>query len=289
MTWTLTPLCRLRVQLLRIVVHDLLRMVDGLCVGLARRLALGAGLDVVGVLLGEEVHDFALARGALVDGEGGAELAVGADVDDVEQVDGKVLAVVADEVVGGPLLTHVVDDHLGRLPQRLVVEARLAHLEGVPGAVGAVGGVDVLVGVDDVEVLVHPQLVRVVADQHGPVLRRVRVRPDLLRDHLAQARLLGEPLAREPSDRVPADLDLAVRAVGYGLLGRHGIWSVAQAQALLQRQFALQEALDGTFFGLVIAEFSVGDVGISSWLVQKLGFTRRKSGVGCRFSLTGMH
>ena len=53
----------------------------------------------------------------------------------------------------------------------------------------------------------HPQLMREVADEHGPVLRRIRVVFDLFRDHLAQPRVLGEPPARHATDGMPSHLD----------------------------------------------------------------------------------
>lgn len=85
----------------------------------------------------------------------------------------------------------------------------------------------------------HPQLVRVVADQHRPVLRRVRVAVDLVRDHLAQARLLGEPLPGEAADGVPADLDRARGAVAPRLRDGDGVGDVAEAGGALEGELAL--------------------------------------------------
>ena len=44
------------------------------------------------------------------------------------------------------------------------------------------------------------------AHKHSPMLRRIRILIGLLRNHLPQPRLLGEPLARETPDRMPSDL-----------------------------------------------------------------------------------
>lgn len=47
----------------------------------------------------KQIHDRAFAGGSLVNRKGGAELAMGANLDSFEQFDGEVLAVVADEIV----------------------------------------------------------------------------------------------------------------------------------------------------------------------------------------------
>lgn len=66
------------------------------------------------------------------------------------------------------------------------------------------------------------------------MLRRVRVLVDLIGDHLAQASLLGEPLAGEAADGVPADLDGAGGAVAPGLGDGDGVGDVAEAGGALE-------------------------------------------------------
>lgn len=89
----------------------------------------------------------------------------------------------------------------------------------------------------------HPQLVRVVADEDCPVLGRVWVVVDALGDHLAQTRVLGEPLAGEPADGVPADLDIARLAIADGLCDGHDVGRLAEAGGALEGQLALGEVL----------------------------------------------
>lgn len=81
------------------------------------------------------------------------------------------------------------------------------------------------------------------ADEDGPVLRRVRVPVDLVGDHLAEARLLGEPLAREAADGVPPDLDGARRAVEQRLRHGDGVGLVAEPDGMLEGELAFVEVL----------------------------------------------
>lgn len=132
-----------------------------------------------------------------------------------------------------------VDFELTGLPNSLIIKPRLAHRKGMP-----VRPVDLLIRVDHIQVLIHPQLVTILAHEHGPMLRRVRVPVDLFRDHLAQTSLLSEPLARQPGNRMPSYLNDAQRTVGQGLIGRYDIWLVAQPE----RDFKLLSALNKRLF-----------------------------------------
>lgn len=105
----------LRVQLGRIVVHDLLCKRDRvLFLSLGWRIWPGRRQRPCGFILyldggGEEVLDLAGADQPLVDGQGCANFLVDAYLDGVEQLQYVGLAVVADEVVGGLLLPDSLD------------------------------------------------------------------------------------------------------------------------------------------------------------------------------------
>lgn len=97
------------IQLRRIILHNLLRILRRILVMQRRALLI---LLLLGMLVDEQIFNLACARGGLVYGEAGGELFVCADLDGIEEEDGEVLAVVADDVVGGAGCSHVVDDHL---------------------------------------------------------------------------------------------------------------------------------------------------------------------------------
>lgn len=94
------------------------------------------------------------------------------------------------------------DVELTSLPECFVVEPRLAHLEGVP-----LLSVGLFVYVDDMQILIHPQLVDKVAHKYSPVLCWIWAFSNLLGYHLAQTRLLSKPFACESGDRMPSYLD----------------------------------------------------------------------------------
>lgn len=142
-----------RVKLVRIIMHELLREPHRIRPLRRRHVFTGTApvLDGSGrrLLMHEEVLDGAGPEEPLVHGQRRAELLGGADLDGVEELQGVRLAVVRDEVVGGLPVADALDDRLAGAPRRVVVEGRLADLEGAP-----LGAVDLFVGVDDVEVLV---------------------------------------------------------------------------------------------------------------------------------------
>lgn len=88
------------------------------------------------------------------------------------------------------------------------------------------------------------------------MLRRIRVLIDLLRDLLAQPRLLGKPLASEPSNGMPADIDGAQLPVDISLAGRYHVGLVAEAEGLLDHDLALQRSLQRPLLAFFEALFS---------------------------------
>lgn len=83
----------------------------------------------------------------------------------------------------------------------------------------------------------------VIADKNSPVLRRIRILVDLIRDHLAQPRPLGKPFPGQAADRVPSHLNGSRLSVKTGLGYRNGIRLAAQPDCVLQRKFALGQVL----------------------------------------------
>jgi hypothetical protein len=111
-------------------------------------------------------------------------------------------------------------------PQRIVIEARLADRERPPSVSilasfipyihsrNSLFPFDSRIRVDDIKVLVHPQLMRILTHQHRPMLRRIRIFVDLICDQFPQPGLLREPLACQPSHRVPTHLHWSRRPAG---------------------------------------------------------------------------
>ena len=102
------------IQFRRILLHDLLRNLHRILpVEMARPdWLLRVLLHVLfGWTLYKQVLYIARARRALVDGESRGELLVSADLNCVEHGHSEVLAVIADQVVGGALGAHSVDYH----------------------------------------------------------------------------------------------------------------------------------------------------------------------------------
>lgn len=99
------------IQLGRILIHDLLRLVH--------RVSPSERFDTISwslvlffrMLVIPKILDLAGSSGTLVDLEAGGEFLVRAYLNGVEKVDSEVLAVVADQVVSWTLVAHVVDDH----------------------------------------------------------------------------------------------------------------------------------------------------------------------------------
>lgn len=73
----------------------------------------------------------------------------------------------------------------------------------------------------------------VVANQYGPVLRRIRELADTLRDHLAKAGLLSEPLPRQPGHRVPSHFHGARLPTDVDLPTGNRTRGLAQTQRLI--------------------------------------------------------
>lgn len=94
---------------------------------------------------------------------------------------------------------------------------------------------------------------RILANQHSPVLRRVGVLVNLVRNELADTRVVGKPLADGAADGVPADVDLA----GVGIGGRRkdgdDVGSLADTkERVLDKELALLELVG-----------SLGDAGLA--------------------------
>lgn len=100
------------VKLGRIVIHDLLRNLQGIVMWesrlnlFVRRLGL-----LVRMVVDEEVLDAAGTDGALVDREAGGKFTVLANANLLQKVHGEVLTVVVDKVVSRSLFLHVEDCH----------------------------------------------------------------------------------------------------------------------------------------------------------------------------------
>lgn len=79
--------------------------------------------------------------------------------------------------------------------------------------------------------------------QHRPVLRRIWILIDLLRDLLTQPRLLRKPLASQTPNGMPSNLNGAQLSVDISLAGRYHVRLVAKAEGLLEHDLALQRSL----------------------------------------------
>lgn len=117
--------------------------------------------------------------------------------------------------------------------------------------------VDLLIDIDDIEILVHPEFVHVIADKHGPMLGWIRITVNLLGDHFTQSSLLGEPFASQSTDGMPANLDPAQIAVDVGFARWDDVWLLSQADGVLQHRFGLNKLVMAS----VQALFSVDLVG----------------------------
>ena len=69
-------------------------------------------LLLLGVLVLPQVQNITISSSPLIHGKGRRELSVRSDLNAVEEIAGEVLAVIADEVVGRSLFSHIVDGHL---------------------------------------------------------------------------------------------------------------------------------------------------------------------------------
>lgn len=90
----------------------------------------------------------------------------------------------------------------------------------------------------------------VVAYQHRPVLRRVRVGVDLLCDHLSKVRVLIEPLASDTSDWMPANFDGSQGTVKGRVRDRDGIWLMSKANSVFEGYLAFAEIVSPTYHSL---------------------------------------
>jgi hypothetical protein len=107
------------IQLRRLLIHNRLRIQHRVGMLQPRRppqliillLLCGILLLLIRMFIDEQILNCPFARRALVHGEGVGELPVRSDLNRVEQVEREVLAIVADQVVGGAFGAHLVDCH----------------------------------------------------------------------------------------------------------------------------------------------------------------------------------
>lgn len=83
----------------------------------------------------------------------------------------------------------------------------------------------------------------IVPHKHGPVLGRVWGFVDLLSNHLAQPRLLSEPLAGRACNRMPTDLDSAGLAIDFDLARGDRVGRLAEAKFLLDLELPFQKTV----------------------------------------------
>lgn len=117
--------------------------------------------------------------------------------------------------------------------------------------------------------------------QHRPVLRRIRILIDLLRDLLTQPRLLSKPLASQPSNGMPSNLNGPQFPVDISLAGRYHVRLVAEAEGLFEHDLCLQRSLFAffkTFFSGYRVRFrtcagcdGVGCLQVSTYLAARRG------------------
>jgi hypothetical protein len=82
----------------------------------------------------------------------------------------------------------------------------------------------------------------IIPNKNSPMLRRIRILADLLRDHFADAGFLGEPFTAHACNGVPADLDGAELGVDEGLSWGNDVGFGAEAEGVLEGEFAFEEA-----------------------------------------------
>jgi hypothetical protein len=198
--------------------------------------------------INKQIRNLACSEKAVVDGERGGELFDLRDADGVKELQDISLAIVADEIVTRARATDLLYHGLAWMPcnqyracvqplvatltsspQRIVIEARLANRERPPSVPilapftpsllsgNSLFSFNPCIRVDDIKVLIHPQLMRIFTHQHRPMLRRIRIFLDLVCDQFPQPGLLREPLARQPSHGVPTHLHWSRRLAGQRL------------------------------------------------------------------------
>ena len=74
----------------------------------------------------------------------------------------------------------------------------------------------------------------ILANKYFPVLRRIRVFIDSLRDHLSKSSPLGDPLASEAADRMPTNLNWAKWSIDDRLGQRDYIGRLSQTHSVFQ-------------------------------------------------------
>jgi hypothetical protein len=83
----------------------------------------------------------------------------------------------------------------------------------------------------------------IVTNENSPMLRRIRILVDLLRDHLSQSCLLRKPLSGKSADRVPSNLDRTTWSIDNGLSYRDDIGLTPETHRMLQCYFTFIQVL----------------------------------------------
>ena len=115
----------------------------------------------------------------------------------------------------------------------------------------------------------HPQLVDIVSNNDTPMLRRIRVLANLLRNRLADNRLLSEPLSTCATYRMPTKLDHTLVAINVRFARRHLIWLVTKSDGMLE----IAGRFDRRFPSFVEIVFSA--VTMSMRCIQRLQYLQK--------------
>jgi hypothetical protein len=136
-------------------------------------------------------------------------------------------------------------DILTGLFERLIRKPRLPDLKCMP-----LGWIDLLVDINHIERLVHPQLMNVLPNENSPVLCWVWIFADILCDHLPQTRFLGEPFAAHPGNRMPAYLNSAKVCIDTSLAKGYDVGFCAESEGVLECKFAFEQFVFAQYFAL---------------------------------------
>ena len=100
------------IQFRRVLIHNLLCICNSvLAFGLRHLLLIGLHIVLLDLVLGvlvEKIDNLTITCRCRVDGQSSGEVPMSTELDVVQEIDGKVLTVVADQVVGGAFASHGV-------------------------------------------------------------------------------------------------------------------------------------------------------------------------------------
>jgi hypothetical protein len=83
----------------------------------------------------------------------------------------------------------------------------------------------------------------VVTNENSPMLRRIRILVDPLRDHLSQPSLFSKPFSGEAADRVPSNLHRTTWPIDNRLSYRDDIGLTSETHRVLQCYFTFIQVL----------------------------------------------